>query len=150
MEIREYEHSDADETARLFFETVHAVNIRDYSREELYAWAAGDIDLKKWDASFLSHRAYVATEDGMIVGFGDMDETGYLDRLFVHKDFQGRGIATAICDRLEGGTAAERIVVHASVTARPFFAKRSYECIRRQEVERRGVFLTCYVMEKHL
>ena len=37
----------------------------------------------------------------LIIGFGDMDNTGYLDRLYVHKDYQGKGVATAICDRLE-------------------------------------------------
>ena len=28
-------------------------------------------------------------------GFADMDADGYLDRLYVHKDYQGRGVATA-------------------------------------------------------
>ena len=36
-----------------------------------------------------------------LVGFGDIDKTGYLDRLFVHADYQKKGIATAICNRLE-------------------------------------------------
>ena len=30
-----------------------------------------------------------------------MDADGYLDRLYVHKDYQGRGVATALCDALE-------------------------------------------------
>lgn len=53
-----------------------------------------------------AHHTLVAVEDGCAVGFGDIDSnTGYLDRLYVHKDHQGMGIATALCDRLEASAA---------------------------------------------
>ena len=55
-----------------------------------------------------------------------MDDTGYLDRLYVHKDYQGQGIATAICDALEQHALEQHTLVQtfhtaASITARPFF-----------------------------
>ena len=150
MLIRRYKSSDLNEMAKLFYETVHSVNIRDYTREQLNQWASGVIDLEKWSESFLEHLTYVAIENNIIVGFGDIDKSGYLDRLFVHKEFQGRGIATAICDKLEKSTGAERVIVHASITAKPFFEKRGYRIIRRQKVERKGVFLINYLMEKLL
>ena len=77
-----------------------------------------------------------------------MDETGYLDRLYVHRDFQGRGVATALCDALEAQTPAPRYTTHASITARPFFESRGYRVTRAQQVERRGVWMTNFVMEK--
>jgi len=40
------------------------------------------------------------------------------------------------------------IVTHASITARPFFEKRCYKVVLEQQVERRGVLLTNFVMEK--
>ena len=40
------------------------------------------------------------------------------------------------------------IITHASITARPFFENRGYQVVREQQVERQGVFLTNYVMEK--
>lgn len=150
MLIRRYKSSDLNEMAKLFYETVHSVNIRDYTREQLNQWASGVIDLEKWSESFLEHLTYVAIENNIIVGFGDIDKNGYLDRLFVHKEFQGRGIATVICDKLEKSTGAERVIVHASITAKPFFEKRGYRIIRRQKVERKGVFLINYLMEKLL
>ena len=77
-----------------------------------------------------------------------MDASGYLDRLYIHADYQGQGIATAICDRLESAITAERFCTQASITARPFFEKRAY-CVRQsQQVERRGVLLKNYLMEK--
>lgn len=86
----------------------------------------------------------------MIIGLGDIDETGYLDRIYVHKDFQGQGVATAICNRLENEIGAKCITVHASITAKPFFEKRGYHTIKSQEVEKQGIFLTNYIMAKKL
>lgn len=106
------------------------------------------MDSQAWDKSFRAHRTIIATESGKIVGFGDMDETGYLDRLYVHKDYQGQGIASAICDELERFAAGKTITTHASITAKPFFLHRGYRVVRKQEVIRRGVVLTNFVMEK--
>ena len=134
MVIRAYQPFDAVPLAALFYQTVHTVNRRDYTEKQLDAWAPKDIDL--------------AVEDGCAVGFGDIDSnTGYLDRLYVHKDHQGMGIATALCDRLEA-SAAGPLVTHASLTARSFFEKRGYRVLRAQQVERRGILLTNYRMEK--
>ena len=134
--------------AELFYETVHSVNAKDYSEAELNAWAAGNVDLDVWNRSFLAHHTLVAVESGAIVGFSDMDEDGYLDRLYVHREHQGRGIATALCDALEEASQANRFTTHASITARPFFEGRGYRTVCAQQVERRGVKLTNYVMVK--
>ena len=88
MELRKYHPRDCAEMARLFYDTVHTVNAADYTKEQLDAWADGQVDLEKWNASFLEHDTLVAVEGETIVGFGDMDSTGYLDRLYVHKDHQ--------------------------------------------------------------
>ena len=146
MELRAYRTGDCREITELFYKTVHTVNAGDYSPEQLDAWADGCPDLTEWDRSLSAHRALVAVESGQIVGFGDVDGSGYLDRLYVHRDFQRRGIASALCDALEEGL--ERIVTHASITARPFFAGRGYRTVREQQVARHGISLTNYVMEK--
>ena len=81
METRKYQSTDCKEMAELFYHTVHKVNAKDYRKEQLDVWATGEVDLEKWDCSFCEHDTVVAVEDGQIVGFGDMDDTGYLDRL---------------------------------------------------------------------
>lgn len=77
-----------------------------------------------------------------------MDESGYLDRLYVRKDYQRQGIASAICVELERFAAGKTITTHASITAKPFFQHRGYRVVRKQEVIRRGVALTNFVMKK--
>lgn len=148
MELRPYTHQDLEAILALFYHTVHTVNARHYAPEQLDVWADGRPDAGRWDASLRAHHSLVAWLDGEIVGFADMDETGYLDRLYVHPDHQGQGIATALCDALEGASEASTFLTHASITARPFFERRGYRVVREQQVERRGVLLTNYVMEK--
>lgn len=147
MFIREYRPSDCRELAELFYHTVHTVNAKDYSPEQLDAWAAGQVDLEQWDRSLQEQFCLVAVEDNIIVGFGDMDSTGYLNRLYVHSKYQGKGVATALCDRLEAAVP-KNLVTHASITARPFFEKRGYRVVKEQQVERKGIFLTNFVMVK--
>lgn len=147
MLIREYQKSDCKELTELFYNTVHTVNAKDYTKEQLDAWATGQADMKKWDQSLQEHFSIVAVDAGIIAGFGDIDKTGYLDRLYVHLGYQRKGIATAICNRLEAAVQ-ENIVTHASITARPFFEKRGYKVVKEQQVERQGILLTNYVMIK--
>lgn len=147
MQLRPYRTQDCPALAGLFYDTVHTVNARDYTPPQLDAWADGHVDLAAWDRSLSEHHSLVAVLDGVIVGFGDMASDGYLDRLYVHKDYQGRGIATALCDALEQA-APGPYTTHASITARPFFEHRGYRVVREQQVERKGILLTNFVMQK--
>jgi len=67
MIIRKYESSDCKEMAELFFNTVHSVNVKDYTKEQLDAWASGQVDLEKWDQSFQEHFSIVAVENDIIL-----------------------------------------------------------------------------------
>ena len=148
MIIRKYETKDCPALAELFYDTVHSVNAKDYSEEQRNAWATGEIDFDKWNTSFLSHFTVVAVENNTIVGFGDIDRDGYLDRLYVHKDYQRKGIASAICNCLEKACPSDKITTHASITAKPFFLNRGFDVLKEQQVIRNGIALTNYAMEK--
>lgn len=147
MTIRKYQPSDCKALTELFYHTVHTVNAKDYTKEQLDAWAPGNVDLEKWNQSLLEHESLVAVEGETIIGFGDIAETGYLDRLYVHAEYQGKGVAAALCDRLEQAVRGN-LVTHASLTAKPFFEKRGYRVVKEQQVERQGIFLTNFIMEK--
>ncbi len=149
MFIRDYTPSDCREIAELFYHTVHHVNAGDYSKEQLDVWADGNVDLDQWNQTLQAHYSAVAVEGEKIAGFGDIDSTGYLDRLYVHKDYQRKGIATALCNELES-MAQKTIITHASITARPFFEKRGYKVLTEQQVERKGIYLTNYICEKYV
>lgn len=147
MKIRSYKSSDCEEIIKLFYNTVHKINSKDYTEQQLNVWAPKNNDLEKWNNSLLEHFSIVAVKNNIIVGFGDIDKTGYLDRLYVHADYQGQGIATAICNELEKNING-KITTHASITAKTFFEKRYYKVIKEQFVKRQGIFLKNFIMEK--
>ena len=149
MEIREFQPEDSGELIQLFCDTVYLVNAKDYTKEQLDAWTSGCAYAEKWIGPFLLHTTLVAVDGKTIVGFGDIDDDGYLDHLFVHHHYQGRGIGTLICDELEKRCLTKIITTHSSITAKPFFERRGYFVVREQQVVRNGVLLTNYVMTKY-
>lgn len=153
MILRRYRPDDLEQAVSLFYETIHKICIRDYSEEQVRVWANAKERLLQNPGFFLSQYTIVAEENGIVIGYGNLDDTGYLDHLYVHSDFQGMGAASAICRCLEAHAKAShlsRVTVHSSITAKPFFEHRGYRVIQEQQVEREGVFLTNYHMEKAL
>lgn len=148
LTLRKYKSEDCPILAQLFYDTVHTINAADYTEDQLNVWATGTVDIEAWDASFCENETIVAEINGLVVGFGDIRSDGYLDRLYVHRDYQRQGVATAICNELEQAFEADKIITHASITAKAFFEKRGYKAVKKQQVKRQGVFLTNFVMEK--
>ncbi len=147
MKIRNYNKSDLPVILKLFYDTVHIVNIKDYDMQQVNAWAPKKIDEAAWDRSLSSSFCLVASIDKKIVGFGNIYEDGYLDRLYVHHAYQRQGIGNMLCDELEKH-CQKKIYVHASTTALPFFKMRGYKIVKKQEVFRRGCFMINWLMEK--
>lgn len=151
MNIRRYSSNDCSEMAELFYNTVHFINCKDYKKAQLDAWATGNVDLKEWDKRFLKSYTVVAVDFGAIAGFCNINSDGYVDMLYVHKDYQQKHIATALlesCENYAKKNGAESFYTHASVTAEPFFKKKGYIVLRKQTVERSGIKLCNYVMKK--
>ena len=66
MQLRKYIASDCEPLSKLFFQTIHSINAKDYTKEQLDVWATGTVDLKEWDKSFLKHHTIVAIENNEI------------------------------------------------------------------------------------
>ena len=102
MIIRKFQPNDLEAVLKLFFDVIHSVGAKYYDEAQVNAWAPKEIhDQDKWLESLMKNYSYVAEENGMIIGFGDMTEEGYIDRLFVHKNHQGRGAAFRIFRKFE-------------------------------------------------
>ena len=148
MTLLPYRPEDLPQISALFFETVHFVCAKDYTKEQLSAWATGEIDENAWNESFLAHTTLLAWEGDELLGFADMTAEGYLDRLYVSRAHQRRGVGAALLSALEKAIPAHEYTAHVSLTARPFFERMGYVVIKEQQVERRGVLLTNFVMQK--
>lgn len=153
MDIRRYKREDIDEVLRLFYFSVHGID-SEYTDEQKNAWAPpiNEMNKEEWQKTLSEHFSIVAEEDGRIIAFADLDE-GYIDRLYVHPEYQRLGIARLLVRILENVAYenGERIMTtHASKKAKPFFLSQGYKLDRENEVERRGVKMKNYLMEKHL
>lgn len=153
MSIKTYEKKYCQQLYKLFFDTVHTVNQKDYDAAQLDSWATLSPDLNKWCQPLQDSFSLIYFEKENILGFGNITETGYLDRLYVHKDHIGKGIGNKLVEQLEAyakDLGLKEIVTHASITARPFFEKRGYQLIKEQTVARNNQHLTNYIMIKQL
>jgi putative acetyltransferase len=151
MRIRIYEIADTKEIMKLFYDTIHEVNIHDYTEEQVAAWAPANMDIEVWIKSLGSKFTYVAEED-KIIGFGELEANGHIDRFYCHKDFQRKGVGKKILEQIElkaHSLGVEKLFTEASITAKPFFESQGFIVIKKQEVERRGQKLINFVMEKH-
>lgn len=120
--IREYVAEDAAATWRVFSAAVHGTARRDYTQEQVAAWAPPDVDVASWHERRAEATTFVACNEHGVVGFADFTSDGVVDMLFVHPDAGGRGVARALVDRVvsEARTAGHRSLrVHASRTAVP-------------------------------
>ncbi|MFJ7952099.1 GNAT family N-acetyltransferase [Lysinibacillus sp. NPDC096418] len=156
MQIMRFKESDVEEIVSLFYETIHSVNLKDYTQSEVDAWAPREEKEKKiksWIVSLGQNISFVAKIDDQVVGFADLTYDGHLDRLYVHKDYQGQGIASVLVDKLESEAKKLNLFeidTDASITAQPFFVHRGYDTVCSQTVERKGVKLTNYKMVKKI
>lgn len=144
---------DGREMAHLFYDAVHMVNCRDYTPEQLAAWAPEREDAERfsgilWD----SDDALTARAGETLIGFANRKGKTF-DCLYVQPGWRGTGVAGELAEALENRARAAGVSafrVEASITARGFFARRGYALKGEQTVFRRGVALTNYQMEKRL
>jgi putative acetyltransferase len=153
MRLRIYKIADTEEIMKLFYNTVHEVNIHDYTQEQVDAWAPAQMDIDVWIKGLGSKFTYVAEEHGKIIGFGELKVNGHIDRFYCHKDFQRKGIGKRILEQLESKAKSlgiEKLFVEASITAKPFFESQNFIVVKQQEVERTGQKLINFIMEKSI
>ncbi len=153
--LRKYRPEDATPLLALFYDTVHEVNIRDYSLEQISAWApTRAVVSEEWQSRLAGSQTIVATYDDSLIGFGNLDNNGTsIGMLYVSRKFLGKGVGKAILKKLEkkltkaGVSLSE---VQASISARPFFEGRGYTHIRDNKKVLNGVEFLNFVMQKKL
>lgn len=154
LAIRQAQQSDAVELKELFQNTVIVINRRDYSQVEVEDWASCGDDLSNIEEMIKTHYFIVAVnQQSQIVGFSSITPHGYLHSMFVHKDFQGKGIATMLLEEIERyaiTTGIMRITSEVSLTARPFFEKKGYVVEEEQKRKANQLSLTNFWMAREV
>jgi putative acetyltransferase len=154
ISVRHYAASDLAAVVSLFQRSVREVACRDYSPAQIAVWAPEPPDLAAWSARLsMSDGVFVAEKYNEIVGFARITDEGYIDLLFVDPAFQGQGVAHSLCDRTilwVSGRDVSRLTAEVSITAKSFFERVGFRVVRAQEVERQGVRLRNFFMERNI
>ena len=151
--IVDYNESMLDEMLRLFYNTVHTVNAKDYNKEQLENWAPHKIDKKKWEDRLTNNVCLVTIYNEQIVGFGELSEEGGIDTMYVHKNHQGKKIASRLLNELMAYAhdhCFETLTTEASITARPFFERHGFKVIKTQTNHYDDLVFVNYKMKKKI
>ena len=128
--IRPAAAADAEAVHKIVLLALRETNARDYPSSVIDRLV---LTLPDKVASHLTvWRAFVASVDGQVVGTGSLNGQT-VSAVYVHPDYQRRGIATKLMDAIENAALAQyrgTLSVQSSVTAKPFYARRGFKLVR--------------------
>ena len=153
MDIIPYQPDDLKEVYQLFYDTIHKVNVKDYTAKQLAVWAPEIPDWDKWQTRLTGAITFICRINDNIAGFGSLVDHTYLDFLYVSFQFQRRDVATNIYSKLEEisrSNGTNFITTDASITARPFFEKMGFKVLHKQSIRKKDIVLVNYKMLKRL
>ena len=137
MHVRKFQSGEERELWELFYNTVRTVNLGDYTQQQVEAWAPDDADIDKWRKRMQGIDPYVCVENDTIIGYTDVQPSGYIDHFYVHHQWQRRGVGTLLFETIEAQAIEleiKEMTSAVSITARPFFESRGFSVVTPQEV----------------
>ncbi len=153
MMIRPYQSSDAPALADLYQDAVWEIGSQVYGTAQVEAWAAAVHDLEWFQRSLEQGVTLVAIAEAQIAAFGQLHPLDHVAFLYTASRFARQGYATEIYRRLEAHArqhSIKKIRTEASRISKFFFLKEGYEVVGTEWVERQGVLLERFKMEKQI
>lgn len=153
MHIRKMNDGEFPIIIRLINETVHSVCVGDYTKKELDAWAPNAFDTARFIKALTPCHNLVCVENSKIVGFISVEKNGFINRLFTHKDYLRRGIATSLLKEAEIWAISrglKKLTLDSSKTAVDFYLKNGFKKTGISVIEKDGVVFRNTVMKKDL
>ncbi|MBI1775367.1 MAG: isochorismatase family protein [Proteobacteria bacterium] len=151
--VRAYAPADLDALIEIFRSSVRQVACRDYTEDQVKAWAPDTIDREAFAARRAAKPTFVAVIGAKPVGFADLEPDGHIDMLFVDAEHQRRGVARALFEAIEAAAKDQGLAglhTEASITARRFFERCGFSVVEPQTVTRRGQQFRNFKMAKPL
>lgn len=150
MKIQHYTQDRAVEIADLFHQSVHAIDSSVYTPEQKEVWAPTPPDYAFWEQRLNNKKPYLAIIDNQVAGFIELDCDGHIDCTYTHPNYQGQGVASALYQyvlKIARSGGLSRLYVEASLVAMPFFEKRGFVVVKKNELHRQGLTLINFDME---
>lgn len=153
MNIRRFRIGDEAALFRVFFSAVHDTASRDYTPEQVEAWAPADIDPELWAGHMRNLLPFVVEHEETIVAYADVQPSGYIDHFFVSGCHARQGIGTLLMKHIHKEAqllGIDEMTSDVRKTAEPFFVRHGFKVVKRGAPIRRGVILQNALMSKKL
>ena len=149
MEVVDYDNKYKKQIPTLFTNTIHKICNKDYTKEQLNAWANPNIDYEVWEKRVNKTKPFLAVIDDKLVGFAEFYDD-YIDCFYVHHKYQGQGVGKALMstildEAIKNGIKVLR--VDASITAKRFFESFGFVEVKKNIVKRNNQELINYSLE---
>ncbi|RGP36956.1 GNAT family N-acetyltransferase [Pseudotabrizicola alkalilacus] len=129
IRLRPYAPGDRAAVKTVFYRAVHEGAAGHYTAAQRAAWAPDPTVDPAQPDRLVGQFCLLCERDGQITGFMSLCDDGYLDMAFVLPEVRGKGDAAALYDAILAEAqrrALPRLTAHASLLARPFFARRGW------------------------
>jgi putative acetyltransferase len=151
--LRPFLPQDTQVVAAIFRASIEELTDDDYNPAQQDAWASLADDEQAFGEKLSKELTLIATFDGAPVGFAALEGNSLIDMLYIHPAAAGMGVAKTLYDALEKLATARgstELKVHASDTAREFFARRGFVAQQRSTLSVGNEWLGTTTMKKVL
>ena len=153
MHIRPFHPGEERALHAVFLSSVHGLACRDYTREQIEAWAPLTTDPAAWAERIRELRPFVVEHASDLVAYADVQTNGYIDHFFVSARYARQGVGSMLMGHLHAIAGAHSITElssDVSRTAQPFFEKFGFTLKKQRLPVVRGVVVPNAHMRKVL
>lgn len=151
ISLRIAEAADVPQLTELFRVTVLQHGPQYYTAQQTAAWAAAADDRDRFQQFILSVTTYLAVNESNILGFAGIGSDGYVASAYIHHQYLGQGIGSALMARILDHAERDRLprlYCEASKFSVGLFIKFGFRLYATEVAERHSVSFERYLMEK--
>lgn len=140
--IREFRIGDEMALHSVFLSAIHDIASKDYTPEQIQAWAPALLDHGIWIERMRGICPFVVELQDKIVAYADVQPNGYIDYFFVSSSVAGTGVGTMLMNHIQAAARNQSIDIltsDVSRTAQPFFARFGFVIVEQRVPIVRGV-----------
>ncbi len=151
MLVRNFQVGDEAALHQVFISAIHGIAIKDYTPEQVEAWAPRDLDPVLWADRMRGIAPFVVELDGKPIAYADVQVSGYIDHFFVSAPFARQKVGSKLMHRIHEEAKIKGIrelTSDVSRTAQPFFKHWGFEVVDERRPVMRGVVIPNALMKK--
>lgn len=147
--IRRYREGEEPALFDVYYSAIHLVASRDYTSQQIEAWAPRDLNALLWERRIQGINPFVAELDGTVLAYADVQASGYIDHFFVSGTHPRRGLGTMLMTRiLEEAARLElrELTSDVSRTAQGFFERFGFGVVEQRNPVLNGITIPNVLM----